>query len=151
MRKNTHCAPSVINYGARKGCRRVPEVPELEFRSISIFQAPPQVERMVQQQRKEEGAAVYVAEDAVYIVVARGEKPTGGYGIRVVDIKEEGGGFDVHVEYSDPKPGQMVAQVVTYPLAVVKADLKNISRDTSFRIYIDGNRSSVHTARYLGE
>jgi hypothetical protein len=150
MRKSTHCAPSVINYGARKGCRRVPEVPELEFRSISIFQAPPQVERMVQQQRKEEGAAVYVAEDAVYIVVARGEKPTGGYGIRVVDIKEEGGGFDVHVEYSDPKPGQMVAQVVTYPFAVVKADLKDISRDTSFRIYIDGNRSSVHTARYLG-
>ncbi len=150
MRKSTHCAPSVINYGARKGCRRVPEVPELEFRSISIFQAPPQVERMVQQQRKEEGAAVYVAEDAVYIVVARGEKPTGGYGIRVVDLKEEGGGFDVHVEYSDPKPGQMVAQVVTYPLAVVKADLNDISRDTSFRIYIDGNRSSVHTARYLG-
>jgi hypothetical protein len=128
----------------------VPEVPELEFRSISIFQAPPQVERMVQQQRKEEGAAVYVAGDAVYIVVARGEKPTGGYGIRVVDIKEEGDGFDVHVEYSDPKPGQMVAQVVTYPFTVVKADLKDISRDTSFRFFIDGNRSSVHTAKYLG-
>ena len=151
MRKNTHCAPSVINCGAREGCRRVPEVPELEFRSISIFQAPPQVERMVQQQRKEEGAAVYVSDDAVYIVVARGEKPTGGYGIKVVDIKEEGGDFDVHVEYSDPKPGQMVAQVVTHPFAVVKADLKDISRDTSFRFYIDGNRSWVHTARYLGE
>lgn len=149
MRKNTHCAPSVINCGARKGCRRVPEVPELEFRSISIFQAPPQVERMVQQQRKEEGAAVYVSDDAVYIVVARGEKPTGGYGIRVVDIEEEEDGFNVHVEYLDPKPGQLVAQVVTYPFAVVKADLKDISRDTSFRFYINGNRGWVHTASYL--
>jgi len=121
----------------------------LEFRSISIFQAPSQVERMVQQQSKEEGAAVYVAGDAVYIVVARGEKPTGGYGIRVVDIKEEGGGFDVHVEYLDPKPGQMVAQVVTHPYAIIKADLKDISQDTSFRFFVDGNRNWVHTARYL--
>ncbi len=127
----------------------MPEVPELEFRSISIFQAPSQVERMVQQQSKEEGAAVYVAGDAVYIVVARGEKPTGGYGIRVVDIKEEGGGFDVHVEYLDPKPGQMVAQVVTHPYAIIKADLKDISQDTSFRFFVDGNRNWVHTARYL--
>ncbi|MGI6697140.1 MAG: protease complex subunit PrcB family protein [Clostridia bacterium] len=121
----------------------------MEFRSISIFQAPSQVERMVQQQSKEEGAAVYVAGDAVYIVVARGEKPTGGYGIRVVDIKEEGGGFDVHVEYLDPKPGQMVAQVVTHPYAIIKADLKDISQDTSFRFFVDGNRNWVHTARYL--
>ena len=66
------------------------------------------------------------------------------------DIKEEGGGFDVHVEYLDPKPGQMVAQVVTHPYAIIKADLKDISQDTSFRFFVDGNRNWVHTARYLG-
>lgn len=121
------------------------------FRNITVFQAPPQIERKVHQQKKEEGAAVYIVEDAVYIVVSRGEKPTGGYGVRVVDIEgEEGGrGFNVRVEYQDPKPGQMVAQVITYPFVVVKTGLKEISGDTVFKFLIGGDQRLVRTAEYL--
>jgi hypothetical protein len=129
----------------------MPEVRDMAFKSITTFQAPPQIERMVHRRRLEEGAAVYVVEDGVYIVVSRGEKPTGGYGIRVANVEEEedGSGFNVLVEYQDPKPGQLVAQVVTYPFAVVKVDLKNIKNDTAFKFLVDGNRWLECTAERL--
>ena len=69
----------------------------------------------------------------------------------MVDIEgEEGGrGFNVRVEYQDPKPGQMVAQVITYPFVVVKTGLKEISGDTVFKFLIGGDQRLVRTAEYL--
>jgi hypothetical protein len=129
----------------------MPEVFDLAFQSITVFEVPPQIEKVVHKQKREEGAAVYVVEDKVYIVASRGEMPTGGYSIRVVGIEEEedGRGVNVSVEYKDPKPGQMVAQVVTYPYAIVKTDLKGIPDDVPFRILVDGTQRAVHTAQEL--
>lgn len=129
----------------------MPEVSDLAFESITVFEAPPQLEKAVHKQKRKEGAAVYMVEGTVYIVAARGEMPTGGYGVRIVDVKEDedGSGVRVLVEYKDPKPGQMVAQVVTYPYTIVRTDLKNIPGDIPFRILVDGTQGAVQTAQEL--
>ena len=32
----------------------------------------------------------------------------------------------VHAKYTDPKPGDVTAQILTYPFTVVKTDLKEL-------------------------
>jgi hypothetical protein len=129
----------------------VPEVSDLAFESITVFEAPPQIGKVVHQHKRKEGASVCIVEGTIYIVAARGEMPTGGYDIRVVDVEEEqdGSGVNVRVVYKDPKPGQMVAQVVTYPYTIIKTDLKGLPDDVPFRILVDGIQRAVHTAQVL--
>ncbi len=120
----------------------------MAFEKVTVFEVPAHINSMVQQQKKEERAAAYIAEDTVYLVVTRGEKPTGGYdvsvaGIEKTNIGQEGYSVDIYVEYKNPGPGQLVAQVVTYPHVIVKTDLMNVSRDTVFRFFIGDSLNTV--------
>jgi len=125
------------------GCCKMPEVVDVAYKKVTVFEAPPQIKEMVENFKDEEKAAVYVVDNIVYIVVTRGEKPTGGYGVKVVDIDkhmlgEDRFGVVVKVEYIEPKPGQPVTQAITYPFTIVQTELVDIPMDTQFRFMING-------------
>lgn len=120
----------------------------MAFDKITVFEAPSRVRKAVERYKTEEKAAVYVVEGTVYLVITMGQKSTGGYGIRVKEIEqhgtlEGGSGFNIHVEYKKPKPGQPVCQAITYPYAIVKTNIKDISKDTVFNFLTDSSRKTV--------
>ncbi len=57
-------------------------------------------------------------EDDFILAVLRGEMPTAGYTVTIEDVRYAGEMVDVFVSLTNPGPDEMVAQVITYPLAV---------------------------------
>jgi hypothetical protein len=59
-----------------------------------------------------------------FIILNMGEKPTGGYSISVLEVREMPDKIMVKVKESDPEPGSMTTMAVTNPYAVVKINSK---------------------------
>ena len=55
-----------------------------------------------------------------FIIICAGEKNTGGYGIKVIDIGLQDGELWITVEETSPAPGDIVTQAFTYPCCVLK-------------------------------
>ena len=77
--------------------------------------------------------------DSTVVGVFLGSRPTGGFRVEITSVTVERGGGGV-VEYSEhtPKPGSMVAQVLTAPFQLARltwkgADLRFRSTDTPLR------------------
>lgn len=71
----------------------------------------------------------------IYVLVAAGEKPTGGYSLVVDSITEVTPGTAyIHATLNSPAEGSIVTQVLTYPSVMVKfekGDIQNIQWDLS--------------------
>ncbi len=61
----------------------------------------------------------YDTGEEVFIVVFAGEKPTGGYDLRVESLQVENDTLQIIVEETEPKADEHVIQVLTYPMATV--------------------------------
>ncbi|MCL6449387.1 MAG: protease complex subunit PrcB family protein [Armatimonadetes bacterium] len=56
-----------------------------------------------------------------YLFIAAGEKPTAGYKIEIVNIRDDGRGkLTVHYRVTGPPPGRMAAQVITCPYVLAR-------------------------------
>ena len=77
-----------------------------------------------------EKALVCKVNDEIYVVVTRGEKSSAGYGVDIKKILletiENEQTVRVVALFTDPKPGEVQAQVLTYPYIVVKTNLKEL-------------------------
>lgn len=56
-------------------------------------------------------------------VIARGQSPNPGYGLAVVKQELSWEQLKVYVKLTEPEPGKMYAQVITYPVLIGKANL----------------------------
>ncbi len=56
------------------------------------------------------------------IAVHIGQMPTASYGVEVKRVTKQSYGADVEVVITKPSPDMMVAQVITYPFAVVRSE-----------------------------
>ncbi len=62
-------------------------------------------------------------EDAAFpykILIAMGEKSTGGYDISITDIQYDGSNITITVRETVPAPGSMVTEAITYPVCAVE-------------------------------
>ncbi len=59
-----------------------------------------------------------------FIILNMGEKPTGGYAIGVDNVIETPENIVIKVKETNPEPGTMVTQGITYPYCVVKVNSK---------------------------
>jgi hypothetical protein len=70
------------------------------------------------------GTAICHDQEFTYVVLALGERRTGGYRIEVIDAEQQsthqGEIIVVKAKEIKPEPGQMVIQVITYPIAVYR-------------------------------
>lgn len=79
--------------------------------------------------------------DYIYVLVAAGEKPTGGYSLEVDSITEVTSGIAyIHATLNLPVEGSVVTQTLTYPNVMVKfnkGNIQNIQWDLSGDIQRD--------------
>lgn len=73
-----------------------------------------------------------VYESKTYIFATWGSRPTGGYSVRIQEAVVEGDELRVQVEYTRPRPGEMVTQAFTHPvdLAVVDQPFEKVRYET---------------------
>jgi hypothetical protein len=58
------------------------------------------------------------------VAIFAGEKPTGGYSIRLVGGDKRGEGCEIRYRVQEPPPGAIVTQAITSVFAVVRLDTK---------------------------
>ncbi|MGB4438680.1 MAG: protease complex subunit PrcB family protein [Sedimentibacter sp.] len=102
----------------------------VSFESIEPENIPNQISEVLPNYRMKEKALVCRINDEIYVVVTRGEKSTAGYEVEIdkltlSDIDGENV-LTVYAEYKDPKPGDVTAQILTYPFTVVKTDMTDL-------------------------
>lgn len=100
------------------------------FDTIDPENMPRQITEVLPNYRMKEKALVAKINDEIYVVVTRGEKNTAGYEVEIdkLTLTDENGEkvLTVYAEYTDPKPGDVTAQILTYPFTVVKTDLQEL-------------------------
>lgn len=103
---------------------------DVNFESIEPENIPRQISEVLPNYRMKEKALVCRINDEIYVVVTRGEKSTAGYDVEIDKLtlaNEEGEQvLTVYAEYTDPKPGDVTAQILTYPFTVVKTDMAEL-------------------------
>ncbi len=91
--------------------------------------------------------AVYRAGGVTYLLAAAGQAPTGGYSLRINSVSRSQPGLEVSVAQRLPQPGEMVTQVINWPVAAaVVRDLPE--QPVSFRV-TTGTRVDVYQAEVL--
>ncbi len=85
-----------------------------------------------------ERALACVVGDDVYVIVSRGEKPSSGFGVKVnrMTIEEKDGKSNlvVYALFKDPLKETTISQIITYPVAVAKTELKTLPNTIELRI-----------------
>lgn len=79
--------------------------------------------------------------EKIYVIVTRGEKATGGYDIGIDQIKQvqedDINKLIVYVNFTDPKPGDVVTQVITYPYEVALTNLETLPDEIEMKVQYD--------------
>ncbi|SKC50772.1 protease complex subunit PrcB family protein [Maledivibacter halophilus] len=104
---------------------------KVEFQVLSGKEIPQKLNEILPRYQTLERALACKVNGEIYVVVTRGEKPTGGYSVdidKIEKMKDEEDKFKliVYAKFTDPKPGDVVTQAVTYPYVVAKTNLKEL-------------------------
>lgn len=93
---------------------------------------------VIPEYRTLERALACTADEDVYVIVTRGEKPSSGFGVSVdrMILEEKDGkkNLIVYALFDDPDKETAISQILTYPLCVVKTDLKSLPDTIELRI-----------------
>lgn len=115
------------------------EEKKVEFRILSENQIPQEISsQVIPEYRTLERALACVAEEEIYVIVTRGEKPTSGFELEIdrmiLEEKEGRSNLVVYADFKDPEKEKALAQVVTYPTRVAKTDLAELPDEIELRI-----------------
>lgn len=127
----------VIFLGINKGETRV------DFEKVAEKAMPREIEAdIIPEYRNLERALACKVNDSIYVIATRGEKPTSGYEIKIkkitMETKDKKNCLIVYADFTDPVEPENMAQILTYPCAVVKTDLKGLPDKIELRgKYID--------------
>lgn len=72
--------------------------------------------------------------DHTYLIIALGERPTGGYSVNVSKVEQRGSVLHVYAQEKTPAKGSMVIQVISYPLIVVSVKGNYSDDDVTFHV-----------------
>lgn len=112
---------------------------KVAFKILDESNTPEKINKILPNYQEEERALACKVEGKVYVIVTRGEKKTEGYKVTIDKIikKKKDGDYDlvVYADYKDPKPDEIVPQVITYPTAIVVTELDKLPE----RIYLKTN------------
>ncbi|QZY57403.1 protease complex subunit PrcB family protein [Crassaminicella profunda] len=100
------------------------------FEVLSEEQIPQKIQEILPRYKSLERALACKVDGEIFVIATRGEKPTGGYAIQIDGIEkvkiDDQTKVVVYTTFKDPKPGDIVTQVITYPFVVVKTDLTDL-------------------------
>lgn len=103
---------------------------DVSYEVLDQSQIPEKIQQILPRYKMLERALAAKVDEDIYVIVTRGEKLTGGYGVEIDKIqllKEDNTKkMVVHALFKDPKPDELVPQVITYPYVVARTDLKEL-------------------------
>lgn len=97
----------------------------VSFNQVDLEELPAEPKKWAEERHRRRGTYVRDFGDKTYLLVSWGEKPTGGYGVKIEEVAGTRTGSLVGVRLSAPKPGELVTQALTYPHAVAVAQRLN--------------------------
>jgi hypothetical protein len=108
------CQRPVADPGERSGSGPALAVPGDQYE--------PTEEELTWIEGRSREAGVYVKKfgDHFIVLIAMGERPTGGYAVIIDEIATSGDNWIVDVRFAEPEPGSMVTMALTYPYEIVK-------------------------------
>ncbi len=111
----------------------------VRFESVKEKQVPQDLtSNILPEYRTLERALACIVDDDVYVIVTRGEKPSSGFGVTVdrMMIEERDGkkNLIVYALFEEPDKKTAISQILTYPTAIVKTDLKTLPDTIELRI-----------------
>ncbi len=111
----------------------------VNFKEVSESEMPKDITSdIIPEYRTLERALACAIDEDIYVIVTRGEKPTSGFNVSVNKIMlEEKNGKDnlvVYALFEDPQKETAISQIITYPIEVVKTDLKTLPDTIELRI-----------------
>lgn len=104
---------------------------KVEFKVLSQKEIPGKIKEILPRYQTLERALACKVNGEIFVVVTRGEKPTGGYSVdidKIEKVKDEEDKYKlvVYAKFTDPKPGDVVTEAITYPYIVAKTDLDDL-------------------------
>jgi len=112
---------------------------EVEFETVKEKDIPRDIiTDIIPEYKILERALACVVDDDVYVIVTRGEKPSSGFDVSVsrITIEETDGKTNliVYADFTDPKKENAISQIITYPIAIVKTDIRKLPHSIELRI-----------------
>lgn len=94
----------------------------MDYKIIEKNEAPEEVQEWIEKNKYEENHTIVKTNQRTYVIITRGEKRTGGYGIDISSVEEKDNVIYILVKYMDPDPEDIVIQTVTYPYIIVELE-----------------------------
>lgn len=111
----------------------------IKFTAVEESEVPAQITEILPNYRMKEKALVCKVNNEIYVVVTRGEKASAGYEVEIDKIYLENDNDETTVRvlavFTDPKPGDVQAQILTYPYVIVKTELTELPQ----KVVLDKN------------
>ena len=92
-----------------------------EFQVVDITEVEnEELNQWYEDNKVELGTYQFESEDAIYLLIAAGEKRTGGYSIELENEKLEGNTFSGELSLNTPGEDEMVTMALTYPTILIE-------------------------------
>lgn len=92
-----------------------------EFQVVDITEVEnEELSQWYDDNKNELGTYQFESEDAIYLLIAAGEKRTGGYSIELENEKLEGNTFSGELSLNAPGEDEMVTMALTYPTILIE-------------------------------
>lgn len=116
------CQTSEKSTDGNKDASQGMTVNEIDFENISIEDLDSDVQEVLEEAKKERGYKLINKEksDYKYLAVFAGEKPNAGYDVEITKVIDNEGVTNVTVQEIIPREETLTAQVMTYPMDIVK-------------------------------
>lgn len=99
--------------------RSVASADAVSFETLSE-ELPETVYTLVNENKFMPGVSSVEENGFVYVIVSGGEQPHSGYSVKVNKVSETDAGIFVDASLQGPDPDKMYAQIISYPVQVVK-------------------------------
>ncbi len=100
-----------------------PDGERISWESVELEEVSDEVAAWAQANYQKRGVYVLPAGEVRYLLVAWGEKPTGGYSVQVDGVERDMfGGVRMAVQLTAPGPDEMVTEAITYPHQLIALD-----------------------------
>ncbi|KAB3534178.1 protease complex subunit PrcB family protein [Alkaliphilus pronyensis] len=115
---------------------------EVAFVIVEDQDIPQKIQEILPRYRMLERALAIKIDEDIYVVVTRGEKLTGGYSVDIDGMtltkEDDETLLTVFALFKDPRPEELVTQVITYPYTVAKTNLTELPKKISLQVeYVD--------------
>lgn len=108
-----------------------------DFQSVDFSQSnsniPKEVREWAKQNFQEEYKGTTHINGSTYVLIARGQSSSSGYGVNLTEVVEHDNKVVVHAKYTNPEPGMSYLTLITYPAVLIKID-QEVSKEIQFEI-----------------